>query len=165
SSLGIPVRARPEGAVGSTFTSYLEALPDAPMDEILDVRARLRDPLARFRAGVSRVSDVIALAPYSAEFPSEVAALYRREVGPALAELRDLEEQMGLRAQVLGEVTAHPARIRDAALVLTATNIAGLDALLAAVMSAAVPIVESAGSVLRSRAQLVTAQRQNTFFF
>lgn len=99
--------------VAGRFISALEAFPDASMDVVLDARGRLRGPLRRFRAGVTRLSrelrDISALDP---RFERASADLYREHVAPALQEMDELAREMGLLTALR---RASPTAARDVA--------------------------------------------------
>ena len=86
-----------EIGLASSFITGLEAFPKASMDVVLDVRERLRDPLVRFRGAVDAMSRDAREMPFGPAFDPEVRRLYRIRVEPALLEIRELMDDMGVR--------------------------------------------------------------------
>ncbi|MBN1092727.1 hypothetical protein JKP75_09280 [Blastococcus sp. TML/M2B] len=85
-----------EAAVGSGFVTRLPAFTAAPVDELLDLRADLADPLARYRRGVSLMASKLAYRAYDEESAVEIEDLWRNEVDPALRDLREGFSEHGL---------------------------------------------------------------------
>lgn len=75
--------------LGETIFSRLP-VPDAPMDELLDLRRELSDVVSRFRGGLLKASAEIEGAQWDESFRSEASFAYERHVAPALEELEDL---------------------------------------------------------------------------
>lgn len=81
-----PSQHREDLVVASTLLSHLPAFSQATVQEIVDIRSELRDPLVRFRAAVVRLrSEMAGLAPE--EVGVHVRDHYHGEVAPALADI------------------------------------------------------------------------------
>lgn len=144
--------------------SRLPAFPNADMDVILDVRARLREPLVRFRAALATASAQMDCAAWDESFPREVNDLYARLVAPRVLEVEESLRELGAIPSLL-RATSQKDGATAGALVLTAAIAEGLAALPAAVFAAS-------GSAAVAAAQEVTARRQirreaqtNEFYF
>jgi len=88
----IGLRLAGAGALGAGFVARLPAFPEAPMDELLDLRGELDGPLTRYRGAVSMFSvNVPRMVGRDLEF--EVGHLWEQEVAPALEEIDDLLHQ------------------------------------------------------------------------
>lgn len=74
--------------VGTGLVAQLPVFPGASIGAILETRAELSDPLARYRGGVKRLSETVESEPFSAELGGEVEDLWRDEVVPAVHDLR-----------------------------------------------------------------------------
>lgn len=70
--------------VGTGLVAQLPVFPGASIGTILETRAELSEPLARYRGGVKRLSGTVESAPLSAELGAEVADMWRDEVVPAV---------------------------------------------------------------------------------
>jgi hypothetical protein len=82
-------RARHSALAGA----LLESLPDfshAPIDEIIDIRKELREPLDRFRGGVSTYAASMKTIPWNKDFADEANELFTQKVKPGILELDDL---------------------------------------------------------------------------
>lgn len=78
-----------EAALGGGLIARLPALPSAPIDELLDLRADLSGPRVRFRAAVSRLEEKFQNQAFDEEFAAEVQSIWTTDVAPALAEIEE----------------------------------------------------------------------------
>jgi hypothetical protein len=86
--LGAVARRRGKQITGaSRFMERLPGFPDASMQEILEIRDRLRPPLVRFRAAMVEVERLIDAAAHEQAFEAEIADVYLEKVAPALQEI------------------------------------------------------------------------------
>lgn len=83
----------------------LEAFPGAAMDEVIDVRRELEEPLVRFRSAVTSMTRDLAVTPLDAAFPRHADDLYRERVAPALLALEENTREARLREQLVRQVT------------------------------------------------------------
>lgn len=73
--------------------NLLQRLPDfsyAPIDEIIDIRKELQEPLDRFRGGVSTYAVSMKSLPWNKDFAAEADELFIQKVKPGIHELDDL---------------------------------------------------------------------------
>lgn len=89
-----------EAAVGSGMVARLPAFPDAPLNELLDLRSDLSGPLGRYRAAVVRLSSKITAGPFDADLPVELDDLWTAEVQPALHEMDEDLHRHGLVREI-----------------------------------------------------------------
>lgn len=89
-----------EAAVGSGLVARLPAFPEAPLDELLDVRGDLAGPLGRYRAAVVRLSAQITARPFDDDLPAVLDDLWSAEVQPALSEMDDNLHEHGLVREI-----------------------------------------------------------------
>lgn len=78
-----------EATVGSGLIGRLPAFRQAPIDELLDLRSDLRDPLVRYRAAVARLAALVTTPPFDIEIQAEVDDLRLAHVEPAMVEIRE----------------------------------------------------------------------------
>ncbi len=78
-----------EAALGGGLIARLPALPNAPLDELLDLRDDLSGPRMRFRAAVSRLEEKFESQAFDDEFAAEIQATWTTDVAPALAEIEE----------------------------------------------------------------------------
>lgn len=76
-----------EALVGTSFIARLPAFPDAPMDELIDLRRDLDGSLGRYRTGVSRVAAALSKEAFSEDWPDEAHEIWQREVAPSVIEI------------------------------------------------------------------------------
>jgi hypothetical protein len=89
-----------EVAVGSGLVARLPAFPDAPVDELLDLRSDLAGPLTRYRRAASSMATRLTARPFDREAAAEMDDLWNTEVAPALADIEEGLEQHGLVREV-----------------------------------------------------------------
>ena len=75
--------------VSDNIIHRLPSFDQAPVDEILDIRKELHDPLIRFRAKMLEYSDSIQVMPWNKDFVSECSILYEKEIAPAILEIEE----------------------------------------------------------------------------
>jgi hypothetical protein len=141
----VSTRRAKQVSAAAQFMQHLPAFPDATVEEILDIRGELRDPLIRFRAAVIEMESLIQSAAHEPDFQAEVQDMFHERVAPALLEIRELvHDNSSLRR--LAE-----AAIADAKGILTATVTFGVTAhadlayLVAAALDVAVPVTAAVG--------------------
>lgn len=78
-----------EAAVGTGLISRLPAFPEVPLDELLDLRIDLAEPLSRYRRAASTMGDALELDAFDEESGAEVDDLWRSSVAPTIEELRE----------------------------------------------------------------------------
>ena len=96
----LTIRHPGEAAVGSGLVARLPAFPDAPLDEILDLRYDLAGPLGRYRAAVVRLSDRLHAGPFDEELSAEMDDLWATDVRPALDDMGEGMHQHGLVKEI-----------------------------------------------------------------
>lgn len=92
------LRRAGQAAVGAGLVARLPALPGAPMDELLDLRRDLGDPLGRYRRAVYRLSQDMRTIGTDAD--ERVQMIWEGEVEPTIAEIRDLMADHGVFREI-----------------------------------------------------------------
>lgn len=78
----------------------LPAFPDTPLDELIDMRRELSDPLGRYRRGVDTMSRTLTNGPLNDDIRDEIGDLYASQVAPALDDLREQYTEHGLVREI-----------------------------------------------------------------
>lgn len=148
----------------------LEAFPGAPMDEVIDVRRALNDPLVRFRSAVTLMTRELEVSPLDATFPRHADDLYREHVAPALLELEENTREARLREQLVRQVTEGAGLTEiKAALTMTFAAYALLPdiglAAAAGVLPGAAAALDITIAVGKRRRELEKERRTNKFLF
>jgi len=89
-----------EAAVGSGLVARLPAFPDAPLDELLDLRKDLAGPLGRYRAAVVGLADRLQAGPFDEDLSVEMDDLWTAKVQPALDDMSEGMHQHGLVREI-----------------------------------------------------------------
>lgn len=74
--------------IGTGLVAHLPVFPGASISAILEARAELESPLAKYRGGVRRLSESIQSEPFANEVEHEIADMWRDEVVPSVESLR-----------------------------------------------------------------------------
>lgn len=99
------LRRAGQAAVGSGLISRLPAFPDAPMDELLDLRSDLSPALTRYRASALDLS--ASLNPtLGAELEAQVDDLWAAKVAPALLEIEETLAEHSLVRELAKRATS-----------------------------------------------------------
>jgi hypothetical protein len=92
--------------LGAGFIGRLPAFPDAPFDELLDLRTELNGPLTRYRGAVVRMSKSLQASPFEQAIIEDADDLWVGTVAPALADLEDAFTEHGLVREMARRVRA-----------------------------------------------------------
>jgi hypothetical protein len=133
-----------EAAAGSGLVARLPAFPQAPMNELLDLRADLRGPLVRYRAAVIRVAmDLPKLV--GPEIEAHVDDLWLKEVAPAMQEIEAALADHGLVREI-AKSAAKDIRtllIEGAGLFVGMSALSGLGTWVNATIAGAAPMLHA----------------------
>jgi hypothetical protein len=103
---GITLKRAGDAALHGGLVARLPAFPQAPVDELLDLREDLRGPLDRYRAHVSRLACQLALPSVHPASAGEIEDLWLHTVAPALSELREGFAEHGLVREIARTIGA-----------------------------------------------------------
>lgn len=147
-----------EAAVGSGLIARLPAFPEAPMDELLDLRNDLDDPLSRYRRSVAELAQRLRVGPFDAELQADIDHLYRAAVDPALRDLREGFAEHGLVREIVRHLATDVRGVVSgtvgAVVLLGAASLADLNAWLTFASTAA-------GATLPPTAQALVETRHS----
>ena len=108
---GHSLRHSAEVTAATRFMGLLPYFENLRMDEVLDLRAKLAEPLTGFRAGMSELSGEFESRTMDSEFDVEVKDAWRRKVEPALADIRASLRDHGLLKETMSAVIQDPRRV------------------------------------------------------
>jgi hypothetical protein len=135
------------------------------MSEILDARRALRRALPRFRSAVVIFSQELAALPGDASFEREVSVLYRRDVAPALEELREIEHDLRLDRELVRRGLGATKEVTAGVLALTALQQLDVDAA-AKALAALTPAAGKIGhGIFEDHRAAGQQRRRNRFVF
>jgi hypothetical protein len=144
-----------EAAIGGGMIARLPAFPDTPLDELLDLRRDLDDPLARYRRSVAQMASTVRIRAFDPEMPAELDDIWRNHVDPALRDLREGLAQHGLVREVARSMTADVGNLvaagAGASLSIGLFSIANLSSLVAAAAGLTVPAAAIGQRVANAR--------------
>lgn len=149
--------------IASRFVAWVPAFPMADIDAILSAREALRTPLIGYRSAVIDLAREVEESPIDDSFEGRVRDLHMQHVEPALMELEELSNELGLRAAA-GKALQSGAgrRIAEAAVGFAAAELAGIPPLLLSTLAVTADI---AAQVTRDRQEVERSRRANQFLF
>jgi hypothetical protein len=156
-----------QAAAATGFIGRMPALPRASMEQVLDVREELREPLGRFRPAVIRLARLIEGGMLSDDFAEEVQDIYDSEVAPALEDIAGAFTRDAYLRELLGAAFDDVKTLLacGAGLVAGIANPAHLPALASdalGVGAAAIPIASKA--LYRVKAGRDAARQDHLYF-
>ena len=157
-----------EVTAAARFMGYLPYFADLPVDEVLDLRGQLHNPLVRFRGAMTGLSRDFESRPIDDTFETEVSDAWRATVEPTLIDLREGLAEHGLLREAASIVTGDPRRlIAEAGGVFIAahTTIHSLSSLMTAAMAAGLPLADVVGRALADSRTGRREVRSSPFFF
>lgn len=168
---GLPIRHAGEAAVGSGLIARLPVFVDPPIDEILQLRTDLRDPLRKYRAASMRLANGLQVPAYEPGSADEIDDLFRAEVEPVLAELGEGFANHGLVREVarsLGtDVKTLVATGGSAALYMALNTGAAVNSMIAAAVGAAAGGAQAiaSGSIANAKVKRELTSKELFFLY
>jgi hypothetical protein len=152
-----------QAEVAARFVAWVPAFPDADLDVILSARSSLRASLVRYRSAIIGITRDLEATPIDDEFESVVHDLHRQQVEPALLEIEELSQELGLRESISSAARAGAGRrIAEGTVGFAAAEVAGMPPVLLSALGVSAGI---AAQVFRERHDAKRRQRENQFYF
>lgn len=152
-----------QAAIGSGMIARLPAFPDTRLDELLDLRSDLDDPLARYRRAVSQMAVHLRVRAFDPEMPAELDGIWRTEVDPALRDMREALTEHGLVKEVARSMATDARNfvtaVTGASVSVGLSTLSDLNALVPVVMGAAPPATAVLQHVAKARVNQNEARR------
>lgn len=101
------IRNASDAALGTGILARLPAFPSAPLDEIVDLRNDLHEPLIRYRRKVSHLRGELQTGPFDQHIEAEVDSVWRNEIDPAIVEIRQAMADHGLVREILRSISGN----------------------------------------------------------
>jgi hypothetical protein len=155
-----------EAAAAGQLIAGLDAFPRAAMDDLLDTRRQLEQPLVRFRAALATVTAQFEAAAWEEGFNREVEDLYRQQVAPALLEVQEALEELGALPTLMRLASSDRVAAVAAGLGLAAAAAVGYADLPAVVYGTpGAPLLAAGASEALQRRDVKRSAAQNSFYF
>lgn len=155
-----------EAAAAGRLIAGLDAFPRAAIDDLLDVRRQLEQPLVRFRAALATVTAQFEAAAWEEGFDREVEDLYRQHVAPALLDVQQALEELGALPTLLRLASGERVAAVAAGLGLAAAAAVGYADLPAIVYGTpGAPLLAAGASEALQRRDVKRSAAQNSFYF
>jgi hypothetical protein len=162
------VRRSSEVGAAARLMGFLPDFPDLPMDEVLDLRGQLQEPLVRFRSAMAEMTRDFSTRSFDEEFALEVEDAWRQRVEPALAEIREALAEHGLLREVASVALGDPRRILlEAGGVFAAGHgeLISISEMMTAALATAVPAADIVGRAILKVRNGRRDVRSNGFYF
>ena len=157
-----PAGRTAQAMAASGFVGRLPTFPSATVDEVLDIRAELADPLVRFRSAIVTVANGMTSDAWDHAFQDEIHDAWVERIEPAIAEIQErVRERRSLLAMAAGIVGA--ANMSAPGLAIVAAGVAGhadAIAVLGGVPAATAPVMQA----LRDRRVAASQIRMQPFY-
>lgn len=112
--------------VSDNLLQRLPSFDSASVDEIIDIRKELDDPLIRFRSKLVTYTENIQSMPWDNDFEYECAILYNKEIAPAILEIDELTSQNSFVKNLFGKVAADGEFLKSAGGLIISVAAAGV---------------------------------------
>jgi len=156
-----------EAELGAGLVARLPAFPQAPLDELLDLKEDLNGPLQRYRAVVHKLEADMSQELASPEVDADIQAVWRATVAPALVELEEeLTDHSFVRE--LGRSAAVSARdlvISGASLTVALATVGDIAVSVSAAAGAAGMASHATAKALVERAANRRSLRKSDFYY
>jgi hypothetical protein len=158
-------RGKSMGLAGALL-SDLPLFDEASIDEIMDIRRELEHPLVGFRSGMVRFGEAIRSAAWDEDFPSDVDALYYRDVAPAVREIDEAVRSNSALRTFFKVVNQPVAPVSGSVLGWAISQTSALPAAAAAALGAGVALgMATATAYTAWKAKRVEIEQNELFFY
>jgi hypothetical protein len=157
-------RSRQRGRQVSAASGFLARLPTFPLatiDEVIDIRDELAQPLKRFRSEMVKVATDLNVDAFDPTFDEAAEQAWREQVEPALADLHDLVEEKRLPQQFGKAVKASGAIGAAGGLI---TGVINHGPLAQAAVSIGSAVATGVTTILNNRADIERDIKQRPYF-
>lgn len=136
-----------EARVGTGLIARLPVFPDAPTDELLDLRSDLDGPLSRYRGAVAKLAkDAVSPDASGLVTDADVGQVWVETVSPALVDLRDGFAEHTLVREIASRIGANLRAVVDggigSGIWIGLDQFTSLNAWVSAVAAAALPTAD-----------------------
>ncbi len=155
-----------EAVLGTGLIARLPAFTAAPVDEIMGLRCDLEEPLGRYRRKVAELRGLLLAGPFDPTISAEVDSVWRLEVDPMIADVREAMVEHGLIREFLRSIGESPADFAKGVLLPAALGVFTADALeVGGVVGVAAGVITPAVAAVRQRSVGLATARRNDFFY
>jgi hypothetical protein len=129
--------------------NLIQKLPSfdlAKVDEILDIKKELSNPLIRFQSKVLSYSETIQSVPWDDDFETECLLLYAKDVAPALLDIEEMSKDSGFLRNLGKSLVTDESFLKSASGLIVEIAAAGVLASFSDVVSADKAILATGGA-------------------
>lgn len=123
----------------------------ATVDEILDIRKELNNPLVRFRNKLLSFDNEIQSMPWDDDFRLECMKLYQQEVAPAILEIDELTRESSFLKNLGYSFLTDESAVKNAGGLILTVAMAGAVSALSDILSSGQALITSTGAYTASK--------------
>lgn len=132
----------------------------------MDLRRDLEEPLGRYRRKVAVLRGLLLTGPFDLNISAEIDSVWRLEVDPMIADVREAMAEHGLIREFLRSIGESPADFAKGVLLPTALGVFTADALeVGGVVGIAAGVITPAIAAVRQRSVGLATARRHDFFY
>lgn len=156
-----------EAELGAGLIARLPAFPQAPIDELLDIKSELAGPLLNYRSAVAKLEEGMSQTLGSRDIDDAIQATWRKVVGPAVSQLEDeLTDTSFVRELARSASTsARDLVITGASLSIAVTTLTELAAALTAGSALAGASLQAVATAAKDKFQHRKDLRKRDFYY
>lgn len=159
-----------EVLLGTGFLSKLPTFPAARMEQVLELKAGLEEPLGRYRRKVTDLRSHLLTGPFDEHAGAEVHGIWRTEIDPAVTDIRNAMSDHTLAKELLREAGVDIAQFVKGAvprggLTVLAANAFDVNTAVTAGLTAGAAAIPIAARALTARKKGRTAAQANDLYY
>ena len=156
-----------EAELGAGLISRLPAFPQAPLDELVDLKADLADPLTRYRAAVLSLESRLGADNPTEQLDVEIDDIWREKVAPAIVDLQEqaVEHDFVRELARAASTSARDLIISGASLSIALTAVGQVAAAVSAAAGLAGMAAQASAKALVERAARRRDMKSHDFYY
>lgn len=158
-----------EALLGTGLLARLPAFTSVPLAEVQDLRKDLDEPLSRYRRRVAQLRGQLRGTPFDKEVDAEVNAVWRHEVDPAIADIREAMAEHTLVREIVRSLRHNVGDVvkgwAPVGLGVGLATVGQVDAAVSAAIATAGMATQATVNALENRAEGLASVRAGDFYY
>lgn len=158
-----------EAVLGTGLLARLPAFTSVPLAEVHDLRQDLDEPLSRYRRRVAQLRGELRGTPFDKEVDAEVNAVWRHEVDPAIADIREAMAEHALVREIVRSLRHNVGDVvkgwAPVGLGVGLATVGQVDAAVSAAIATAGMVTQATANALENRATGIASVRTGDFYY
>jgi hypothetical protein len=165
SLLGISEKRAKHVGVSSGLIERLPLFDYASIDEILDIRKELEEPLIRFRAAVMGYSNIVESLPWRKEFAQTVEEIYLEQVTPTILDIEEAYKTNKSLLSIIPNALQHKGFPASSALGIALAQVSQFPETVAALSIVGGLLLGTHEAIKERREKLTEVKNHQLFFY